>query len=212
MRFGTTLEQSIYAPWREHYIDYDKLKSLLREDVDPDSEAAQRPWTEDDELAFSHELVNVQLEKVHNFQRQKYEELEERTAQCEERLNSLVHEAQPEGDPTILMLAQEEDPEVKRQREEAMNECLKELDGITSDIEELERYARVNFTGFLKAAKKHDRKERGLSKGAGKGKAKERQDPKVRPILQVRLAQLEFNKENYSPLLYRYVASLLVPG
>lgn len=203
MRFGTTLEQSIYAPWRDRYIDYNKLKSLLREDVDPDFAAAQRPWTEDDEFSFVHELINVQLEKVHSFQREKYDELQERTAKCEERLNGLVQEAQPEADETDLLLAKEEDPEVKRQREEAMNECLAELDGITSDVEELERYARVNFTGFLKAAKKHDRRERGLSRAGGKGKAKERQDPKVRPILQVRLAQLEFNKENYSPLLYR---------
>lgn len=192
-------------PWRDHYIDYNKLKTLLREDVDPDSAAAQRPWTEDDEFSFVHELINVQLEKVHNFQREKYGELQDRTAKCEERLNLLLQEAQPEGDETDLLLAKEEDPKVKRQREEAMNECLKELDGITKDVEELERYARVNFTGFLKAAKKHDRRERGLTKPGGKGKAKERQDPKVRPILQVRLAQLEFNKENYSPLLYRYV-------
>ncbi|TGZ76341.1 SPX-domain-containing protein [Ascodesmis nigricans] len=184
MHFGATLEQSIHPPWREHYVDYTKLKHLLREDVAPDSAAAQAPWTENDESAFVEELINVQLEKVHAFQRKKYNELQDRTSACEARLEEVVR--------------QEEDTP---QKDSEMKKCLKELDGITEDIEELERFARINFTGFLKAAKKHDRKERG---GAGKGKGKEiRQDPKVRPILQVRLAQLEFNKEDYSPLLYR---------
>lgn len=184
MRFGTTLEQSIHPPWREHYIDYTKLKHLLREDVPPDSAAAQAPWTENDESAFVEELINVQLEKVHAFQREKYGELQDRTTACETRLEELVRQ---EGE-SVEKIAE-------------LRKCLKDLDGITGDIEELERFARVNFTGFLKAAKKHDRTERG---GGGKGKGKAvRQGPKVRPILQVRLAQLEFNKEDYSPLLYR---------
>ncbi|KAI5303013.1 Phosphate metabolism transcription protein, partial [Ascosphaera pollenicola] len=50
-------------------------------------------------------------------------------------------------------------------------------------------YCRINFTGFLKAAKKHDRKRGTLYK--------------VRPLLQVRLAELPFDSEDYSPFLYR---------
>ena len=42
---------------------------------------------------------------------------------------------------------------------------------------------------ILKAAKKHDRK---------RGHAY-----RVRPLMQVRLAELPFNKEDYSPLLFR---------
>ena len=73
-----------------------------------------------------------------------------------------------------------------------LREVLRELDTITKEVSELERYSRINYTGFLKAAKKHDRK-RGHSY-------------RVRPLLQVRLAALPFNKEDYSPLLIRLSA------
>ena len=69
---------------------------------------------------------------------------------------------------------------------------LDELNSISREINELEKYSRINFTGFLKAAKKHDRK-------CGT-------HYRVRPLLQVRLAALPFNSEDYSPLLYRLSA------
>jgi SPX domain protein involved in polyphosphate accumulation len=54
MRFGRTLEKSIYQPWRDNYIDYAKLKKLLREDDSasnsPNRQTSDR-WTEDGERA-----------------------------------------------------------------------------------------------------------------------------------------------------------------
>lgn len=193
MRFGKTLQSSVYPPWRDHYIDYSKLKQLLREVSDSDESAGsggvggdEREWTDEDESRFVDELINVQLEKVHRFQREMNTALNERTARCEQRLEKFVGGGDGE-----------------ERRKEALEISLKELDGITKDINELERFSRINFTGFLKAAKKHDRRSRGAGSGAkGKGKAG---DPKVKPLLQVRLSHLEFNKEDYSPLLYRCV-------
>jgi SPX domain protein involved in polyphosphate accumulation len=62
MRFGGTLRASIYPPWKEHYVEYDKLKRLLKENDDDDT------WTAEDESAFVDELMNNQLQKVHKFQ------------------------------------------------------------------------------------------------------------------------------------------------
>ena len=73
-----------------------------------------------------------------------------------------------------------------------MNGVLQVLDNITKETNELEKYARINYTGFLKAVKKHDRKRGGSYR--------------IRPLLQVRLSALPFNKEDYSPLLYRLSA------
>jgi SPX domain protein involved in polyphosphate accumulation len=203
MRFGKTLQQSVYAPWRDHYIDYDKLKHLLREssaDSDrdeasspsPSPSSADREWTERDESTFVEELVNVQLEKVHAFQVKMNVQLNERTTRCEQRLEKLVPgsgggEYKPE------------------ERREILEQTLEELDAVTRDINELERFSRINFTGFLKAAKKHDRRYRGVGERNVKGKGRDvgGGGPKVRPLLQVRLGHLEFNKEDYSPLLYR---------
>ncbi|KAF2770889.1 SPX domain protein [Teratosphaeria nubilosa] len=206
MRFGRTLQLSTYAPWRDSYIDYAKLKKLLRDDdsapTSPSTTTAraQQHWTDEDESRFVDELVNVQLEKVHAFHRDTHEKLRERTARCGERLDSIAARdpaAQPAAAPNAKpggggsgngKRAVPSDAE----RTRIMTDVLAELDDITRETNELERYRRINYTGFLKAAKKHDRK-RGASY-------------RVRPLLQVRLAALPFNKEDYSPLLYRLSA------
>ncbi|KAL6234282.1 hypothetical protein BDW75DRAFT_171387 [Aspergillus navahoensis] len=178
MRYGKTLRNSIYPPWSKSYIDYNKLKRLLRErDVIGDDSDTDATWTEQDEEAFVQELLNVQLDKVNAFQVQTSQQLRERTTACEDKLRPL---AQTEGDTPAIA---EED------RIRIASEVLAELDGITKEVSELEKYSRINFTGFLKAAKKHDRK-----RGARY---------RVKPLLQVRLSQLPFNSEDYSPLVRR---------
>lgn len=110
MRFGKTLQAAIYPQWRDHYIDYAKLKRLLREgDDDSDAEGVgsaaararrqeeERGWTEHDESLFVEELVNVQLEKVHNFQVEMGKKLKERTEACGQRLEGLVKKAEEQG-------------------------------------------------------------------------------------------------------------------
>ncbi|KAL1584697.1 hypothetical protein WHR41_06947 [Cladosporium halotolerans] len=198
MRFGRTLEKSIYPPWRDNYINYGKLKKLLREDdsanSSPDRQASDR-WTEDDEGAFVDELVNNQLEQVHAFHKDTYEKLTDRTAKCEARLDSIAildkgpsedKQQNGEGSNGKKPVPSEEE------RKNILKEVLGQLDEITKETNELEKYARINYAGFLKAAKKHDRK---------RGHAY-----RVRPLLQVRLAALPFNKEDYNPLLYRLSA------
>lgn len=212
MRFGKTLQSSIYPPWRDHYIDYAKLKKLLHEGDDSDSERGPttrtdedyegRGWTENDESMFVEELINVQLEKVNNFQRTMSDQLKERAAKLEAQLK-LVSSGTP---ATLSADPDKQESEInEEEKQKLLRQTLEELDSITTDINELEKFSRVNFTGFLKAAKKHDRRPRGAP-GKGKGKAKAKGgagEYKIRPLLQVRLSALEFNKEDYSPLLYR---------
>ncbi|PWY65305.1 SPX domain protein [Aspergillus heteromorphus CBS 117.55] len=181
MRFGKTLRNSIYPPWSGNYIDYHRLKALLREhDVTGDgSDSETTPWTEQDEEAFVEELINVQLDKVNAFQMETLQQLRERTSACETRLRPLTTTA---DDETPAIVNGEE-------KKTVASGVLEELDSITREVTELEKYSRINFTGFLKAAKKHDRK-RGTRY-------------RVKPLLQVRLSQLPFNSEDYSPLVRR---------
>lgn len=179
MRFGATLRKSIYSPWASNYIDYAKLKKLLREDEPSDNDA--KAWTEEDEIRFVEELVNVQLEKVNAFQADTYKHLRERTSECEAKLGRSGGVSKETGKDL-----ENKDAEAG---EEVLRSVLEELDNITKEVNELEKYSRLNFTGFLKSAKKHDRR-RGSKY-------------RVRPLLQVRLAALPFNSEDYSPLLYR---------
>lgn len=210
MRFGRTLQLATYAPWRENYIDYAKLKKLLREDESapssPSTETADQ-WTDDDEGRFVDELVNVQLEKVHTFHKETYEKLRDRTAKCEARLDTVaVAENDVQGGDQFDGATESKPSEAgsgngngngngkkpvpsEDEKQNILKEVLSELDQITKETNELEKYSRINYAGFLKAAKKHDRKRGGSYR--------------VRPLLQVRLAALPFNKEDYSPLLYR---------
>lgn len=181
MHFGETLKNSIYDPWRSSYIDYSKLKDLLREDETKGK--AKEVWSDQDEGRFVEELVNVQLEKVHAFQLNTHQSLRERTSACEAKLNG-VRSAEAAGTN-----GEKSTEQSTAHKEAVLEEVLQELNDITKEVNELEKYSRLNFTGFLKAAKKHDR-QRGSKY-------------RLRPLLQVRLASLPFNSEDYSPLLYR---------
>lgn len=173
MRFGRSLTASIYPPWRDKYIDYTKLKTLLRED----ETSPQREWTERDEEEFAQELINVQLDKVHQFHVETYRSLQDRSSACEAKLEPIAAAA---------------DEDTNLDQKTVVRDAMKELESISKDVERLKKFSRINFTGFLKAAKKHDRK-RG-------------RQYRVQPILQVRLSQVSFHSENYASLLQRLSA------
>ncbi|QUC17047.1 uncharacterized protein UV8b_01288 [Ustilaginoidea virens] len=173
MRFGKTLREAVYAPWKDKYIDYSKLKALLHEDKFDDDTV---PWTEDDENRFCDEIFNVQLEKVARFQEERVDALKQRVDAAFEELKELApsedNKATPRGEAEISKLKTLE----------------KQLDDITNEVKEVKKYSSINYTGFLKIVKKHDRKRGDRYR--------------VRPIMQLSLAQRPFNSEQgYSPLL-----------
>lgn len=194
MRFGKTLRTSIYPPWKDHYIEYSKLKKLLREEKAASSPSSATPdtkdvdadeWTEEDERVFAEELLGAQLEKVNNFQSSTYQNLRDRTSRCEAELEKVADNGKDSGEQKQGLISADA-------RKKLLEDVQQQLDSITKETNELEKYSRINFTGFLKAVKKHDRK-RGSNY-------------KLRPALQVRLGTLPFNSEDYSPLLFRLSA------
>jgi SPX domain protein involved in polyphosphate accumulation/uncharacterized membrane protein YidH (DUF202 family) len=171
MRFGKTLRQSVYPPWKDKYIDYGKLKSILREDKPDDDD---EPWTEDDENRFCEEIFNVQLEKVAEFQAEQVEDLRRRVDSAFEKLKEspTADEGKPKTDADTQQL----------------KELGAELDTITNEVKELQKYSNLNYTGFLKIVKKHDRKRGDRYK--------------IRPMMMVSLSKRPFNSDQaYSPLL-----------
>ncbi|TDZ65964.1 Vacuolar transporter chaperone 3 [Colletotrichum trifolii] len=177
MRFGKTLRQSIYAPWKDKYIDYTKLKSLLREDKYDDEDVA---WTEEDENRFCDEIFNTQLEKVAKFQEETFHGLKDRIDTAFEKLKDLAPPANENGS--------EDTKKPDAATAQKLRDIEAELDKVTTDISELKKYSNINYTGFLKIVKKHDRKRGDRYK--------------VRPMMQLSLSQRSFNSEQgYSPLL-----------
>ncbi|TVY45796.1 Vacuolar transporter chaperone [Lachnellula subtilissima] len=169
MRFGRKLRNSVYEPWKDNYMNYSELKKLLRDDEDDPR------WTEDDENKFSDRLVNIELEKVASFQSSAFKSLEDRANRASEKLRELAPEdGTRKGTITVSRFKEIED----------------ELDAIINETKELKKYSNINYTGFLKIVKKHDRK-RG-------------NNYKIRPMMQQRLSSRPFNSEQgYAPLLNR---------
>ncbi|KJZ75596.1 hypothetical protein HIM_05059 [Hirsutella minnesotensis 3608] len=171
MRFGKTLREAVYEPWKDKYIDYGKLKGLLHEDKVDDEGAVA--WTEEDENRFCDEIFNVQLEKVARFQQERVDALKQRVDSAFDQLKDL---APADGEQPA------------QSANARLRELEKELDEITNEVRELKKYSNINYTGFLKIVKKHDRKRGDRYK--------------VRPMMQLSLAQRPFNSEQgYSPLL-----------
>ncbi|KAF7551286.1 hypothetical protein G7Z17_g5148 [Cylindrodendrum hubeiense] len=191
MRFGRTLRESVYPQWKDKYIDYTKLKSLLREDRSVDDDT-QNPWTADDEERFCDEIFNVQLEKVAQFQEQRVNALKQRADSAFEKLKELAPEPVADnvnGDADADAETQTEPTRPKGDISASRLRALEsELDEITNEVRELKKYSNINYTGFLKIVKKHDRKRGGRYK--------------VRPMMQLSLSKRPFNSEQgYSPLL-----------
>lgn len=184
MRFGKTLQSSEYQPWQDKYLDYSKLKSMLREDEYGLSDGS---WNDDDETKFSDEIFNVQLEKVAAFHETKFRELRERVDAAFEKLKDVAP-------PKVEGVSTQEQKAPAAPRSDSETQRLKELeaelDEITNEINQLKRYSNLNYTGFLKIVKKHDRK-RGLRY-------------KMRPLMMKSLSDRPFNSEQaYAPMVHR---------
>lgn len=185
MRFGKTLRQSVYPPWKDKYIDYAKLKSILREDK-PDDE--DEPWTEEDENRFCDEVFNTQLEKVAQFQAEKVEDLRRRVDSAFEKLRELPQAGEGEGEGDGKGEGKGKEKTTSEVDAQELKDLEAELDAITNEVKELQKYSNLNYTGFLKIVKKHDRKRGDRYK--------------IRPLMQVSLSKRPFNSEQaYSPLL-----------
>lgn len=122
-------------------------------------------WTEKDEQNFVSAL-DSDLEKVYTFQSDKYDELNE-------YLNEL--QAATES-PTASF---------------DVHSFSSKLELVLNLAQELNHFQRLNYTGFIKIVKKHDRLH---------------PDYSVKPLLNVRLKSLPFHSEDYSPLLFKISA------
>ncbi|KAG7823951.1 hypothetical protein KL909_002688 [Ogataea angusta] len=178
MLFGVKLQNEVFPPWKNYYIDYDHLKRLLKENViestenHPGSSSAMSAWSEKDEAEFASQL-DAELEKVYTFQISKYKELDEEISklelQSEEYLKSISEKKSTDLDAKTFQ---------------------KKLEELLWLAKELDHFARLNFTGFIKIVKKHDRLHKGYS---------------VKALLNVRMKSLPLNNisEDTSPYLFR---------
>ncbi|KAF9432936.1 vacuolar transporter chaperone [Entomortierella beljakovae] len=162
MKFGHQLKTSLYPEWVFYYLAYDKLKAELKTRMGQSNGG----WTEDDELAFV-ELLEKELDKVYSFQKVKSGEIMRRIQHARQEAEQIIQSPDAHNEDYSLL--------------------EQELQHIIADVHDLAKFTRLNYTGFLKIIKKHDKLTHWI----------------LRPVFMVRLNSKPFFKENYDALIVK---------
>ncbi|KAK3335741.1 VTC domain-containing protein [Cercophora scortea] len=177
MKFGEQLRSSIIREYQWYYIDYDGLKDELKrrsgsattpDDSTRSSKISKREWSEDDESRFVGKL-ETELEKVHTKQQVKAMEISRRITVSEREVRDVVNRLNERG------------PGEDGPSEEEFMLLEEDLSDIIADVHDLAKFVQLNYTGFYKIIKKHD-KMTGWH---------------LRPVFDTRLKARPFYRENY---------------
>ncbi|KAF9243457.1 VTC domain-containing protein [Melanogaster broomeanus] len=175
MKFGRKISTSLYNEWRPFYIDYNILKRELK------SRMTSHPWDDKDEREFTA-MLKRELDKIHDFQKQKTSELSRRIRDAERDVKRLITQeaSQQSSEPSPVGPT---DPESHHARpsdygpdegsddeddleatgdsyddlEDLFHGLEEEVVTLVADVHDLALYTKLNITGFLKILKKHDK-------------------------------------------------------
>ncbi|GMM49561.1 vacuolar transporter chaperone [Starmerella bacillaris] len=123
--------------------------------------ASSNEWTDEDESRFV-EMLDKELNNVYGFEASKYHEINDKLTNVEKEVDGLNVTDSKKLNP--------------------------ELEQILDDATHMDKFRRLNYTGFTKLVRKHDRLH---------------PDYRVMPLLQSRLQSQPFYTDDYSPLLRR---------
>ncbi|WWC62681.1 uncharacterized protein I303_105278 [Kwoniella dejecticola CBS 10117] len=177
MKFGRRIKDSRYAEWADQYIDYGGLKKQIKSHL---------PWNDTAEADFVQSLKN-ELAKCEKFQREKSEELMSKITTLEKEVLGLVEKAglqeddDDEDDDDNGRTPGDVERHVESHRdddggsdddddddgassdisvdaiEERFRELEEEVAVLVADVHDLALFTKLNFTGFIKIVKKHDK-------------------------------------------------------
>lgn len=164
MKFGEQLKTSLIKDYYYYYISYDDLKhELKRGGVDS-------KWSSHKEKHFVSQLES-ELDKVYTFQKVKLTEINRRIKDSTRQIKELIRRIESRIEPD----------------EQEFEDLEEELSDIIADVHDLAKFTRLNYTGFQKIIKKHDKVTGWI----------------LRPIFAVRLNAKPFYKENYDDLIVK---------
>ncbi len=165
MKFGHQLGQSLVREFKFQYLDYDGLKREIKNRLKADGS-----WTEEAESAFVQTLEG-ELDKVHTFQKAKSSEIVKRIQVCDREVERTVQALSSANPPP----------------DESFDVLEEEVSDIIADVHDLSKFNQLNYTGFTKIIKKHD-KQTGWH---------------LRPIFAARLTAKPFYKDNYDSVVVK---------
>jgi SPX domain protein involved in polyphosphate accumulation/uncharacterized membrane protein YidH (DUF202 family) len=175
-RFGQQLRQSLIKDYYWHYIDYEGLKDALKTPHVNGKDGDRRAWTDDDEAAFIKQLEG-ELDKVFTFQKLKSQEIVGRIKASGVEVKQVLDRQNQQSAASETDTDLEEDFELLEQ----------DLSDVIADVHDLAKYTQLNYTGFQKIIKKHD-KQTGIS---------------LRPTFSTRLKAKPFFQDNYDAFIVK---------
>ncbi|KAL2440767.1 Vacuolar transporter chaperone complex subunit 4 [Exophiala dermatitidis] len=175
MKFGQQLRQSLIKDYYWHYIAYDDLKDALKKPFVNGKNGEREPWTDDDEAAFIRQL-EAELDKVYTFQKLKSQEIISRIKAAEAEVKQVIERHENQNSP---------DAESDEDLEQDFELLEADLSDIIADVHDLAKFTQLNYTGFQKIIKKHD-KQTGLI---------------LRPSFATRLRAKPFFQDNYDAFI-----------
>ena len=175
-----------------HYIAYDDLKSALKPShvsKSTNPTPTPSPWTEDDEKSFVAEL-EAELDKVFTFQRVKSGEIVRRIKASEQEVNDVIQKLNQRGprpgrQNDAVSHGQEEEEEGNVPTEDDFALLEEDLSDIIADVHDLAKFTQLNYTGFQKIIKKHDKQTQWI----------------LKPAFAARLKAKPFFKDNYDAFI-----------
>ncbi len=166
MKFGEHLKSSLIRDYNFYYISYDDLKKELKSGLKSNG----NKWSTELEENFLTSL-EAELDKIYTFQKVKGAEITRRIKDSEQSVNEVIGSIDTENPPL----------------EQDFEDLEEELSDVIADVHDLAKFTRLNYTGFQKIIKKHD-KQTGWN---------------LKPIFQVRLDAKPFFKENYDSMVVK---------
>lgn len=166
VKFGEHLKRSLIREYSYYYISYDDLKAELEDSLESNNDV----WSEELETQFL-ESLEVELDKVYTFCKVKHNEVLRRVKEAQEQVCVAVHSLDSNTPVTDL------DFQILEE----------ELSDIIADVHDLAKFSRLNYTGFQKIIKKHDKNTKFI----------------LKPVFQVRMNAKPFFKENYIELVVK---------
>ncbi|KAG5716904.1 Vacuolar transporter chaperone 4 [Termitomyces sp. T112] len=171
MKFGTKIKTSLYTEWRPYYLDYTGLKRMLKDRM------FDGGWSEKDEEQFTT-FLESELDKIHDFQRDKTSELARRIKDAEKDVERFVASDHDQShDSHRLETSGEVEAHAKQyvhdggsdddlsddegdsfdELEDHFHGLEEEVANLVADVHDLALYTKLNITGFMKILKKHDK-------------------------------------------------------
>lgn len=141
--------------WYYYYIDYESLKKSLRTDFQHTPQIAQghkkrQPWSEEDEQRFVNSLEQ-ELDKVFTFQKVKSQEIVRRIKSSEKEVGEVIARSE------AAQAGTDDRAKANAPTEEEFLILEEDLSDIIADVHDLAKFTQLNYTGFQKIIKKHDK-------------------------------------------------------